>query len=76
MRAPRRGRPVEPSSLTQRVLAELSDEQWKDTYELARVLGASPRRVGDICSSLATQGILENATQPPWAGVWHIRDSL
>ena len=43
-----RGRPIDPDSLTQRILAELADEQWKDTHELARVLGAPARRVGDI----------------------------
>ena len=74
--AGRRGRKIDPNSVTQRVLAELQDEQWKDTHELARVLGAPARRVGDICSFLIGQGILENATQPPWVGVWHIRDDL
>ena len=63
-----RGRPIDPDSLTQRILAELADEQWKDTHELARVLGAPARRVGDICSFLMGQGILENATQPLGSG--------
>ena len=51
--AGRRGRKIDPNSVTQRILAELADEQWKDTHELARVLGAPARRVGDIFSVLS-----------------------
>ncbi len=54
--AGRRGRKIDPNSVTQRVLAELQDEQWKDTHELARVLGAPARRVRSDCGTGAPAG--------------------
>lgn len=72
----RRGRPVDPGSLTQRILAFLSDDQWYDTREISLATGASMRRVGDILSYLQNQGIVENANFPPMMGVWHISDDL
>lgn len=52
----RRGRPVDPGSLTQRVLAQLQDDQWKDTREIALAVGAPVRKVGDLLSFLQSQG--------------------
>lgn len=74
--AGRRGRRIDPRSVTQRVLAELADDQWKDTREISLATGAPMRQVGDALSALLGQGIVENANFPPMMGVWHIRDEL
>jgi len=43
MGAPRRGRPVDPDSLTQRILTFLGDDQWYDTREIGRHACGSTR---------------------------------
>lgn len=72
----RRGRPVDPGSLTQRVLAQLQDDQWKDTREIALAVGAPVRKVGDLLSFLQSQGIVRNANLPPMMGVWALAEDL
>jgi len=72
----RRGRRVDPSSLTQRVLAQLHDDQWKDTREIALAVDAPVRKVGDLLSFLQGQGIVQNANLPPMMGVWAISEEM
>ena len=72
----RPGRAIDPSSLRQRVLAQLQDDQRKDTREISLAVGAPVRKVGDLLSWLAGQGIVENANAPPMMGVWRISDEL
>ena len=74
--AGQRGRKIDPNSVTQRVLAELQDEQWKDTREIALAVGAPVRKVGDVLSSLQGQGIVQNTNRPPMIRVWRISDEL
>ncbi len=74
--AGRRGRKIDPNSVTQRVLAELQDEQWKDTREIALAVGAPVRKVGDVLSALQGQGIVQNANRPPMMGVWRLSEDL